>query len=223
MSEPLKLLNEECLSETTTKMLEESTGVKRMYIEGVFLGAEKRNRNGRIYPKHLIEREVQKYQKLIESHEALGELSHPETGDINPDRAAILITDLHMDNDFAVGKAKVLSTPCGKILESLISDGVKMGVSSRGTGNLLEDNVVADDFNLITIDSVYLPSCMDAYSSAIYESVQTTSEWVLNESTGLYVERQKKIEQATEKFNKKVDTNGSKIILSAFQEWLQTL
>lgn len=242
MPEYKKLFNEQCINETTTNIIEESTGVKKMYIEGVFLGAEKRNRNGRIYPHKLIEREVNKFQSLIETHESLGELSHPSTGEINPDRAAILITDLHMDGDFAIGKAKVLSTPCGKILEALISDGVRMGVSSRGTGNLLEDNIVADDFSLITVDAVYLPSCPDAYQEAMYESVKTVSNWVLNEATGLYIEREimeqtnpatetpivtpekaEVIAQATETFIKKIDRKGSKEIKNAFKEWFKTL
>lgn len=242
MAEFKKLFNEQCINETTANIIEESTGIKKMYIEGVFLGAEKRNRNGRIYPRKLIEREVNKFQNLIGSHESLGELSHPDTGEINPDRAAILITDLHMEDDFAMGKAKVLSTPCGKILESLISDGVRMGVSSRGTGNLLEDNIVADDFNLITVDAVYLPSCPDAYQDAIYESVQRTSNWILNEATGLYIEREileqtnpttetpivapekaEVIAQATETFIKKIDRKGSKEIKNAFAEWFKSL
>ena len=222
--------------------------VKRGSISaGVFMGANKKNRNGRIYPRELIEREVKNYQALIESREALGELSHPTSGEINPDRAAILVEDLHMDGDFAMGKAKVLSTPCGKILEALLTDGVRMGVSSRGTGNLLEGNVVADDYHMICCDVVYLPSCAEAYQDAMYESVQRTTEWVLNESLGLYVEREvegakvdnantmvndiqvtspekaEQIVRATEEFNKKIDRKGSREIKKAFQEWFKTL
>lgn len=165
-----------------------------------------------------------------------GELSHPDSGEINPDRAAILVEDLHMDGDFAMGKAKVLSTPCGKILEALLTDGVRMGVSSRGTGNLLEGNIVADDYHMICCDVVYLPSCAEAYQDAIYESVQRTTEWVLNESLGLYIEREitaqepvvtpqkaETIAIATEKFNKKIDRKGSKEIRNAFKEWFKTL
>lgn len=167
----------------------------------------------------------------------MGELNHPqERCEIDPREASILVTELVMDGNLAMGKAKVLSTPCGKILESLISDGVRMGVSSRGTGNLLEDNVVADDFNLICIDSVFLPSGQTCYSDAIYESVQRTTEWVLNESIGLYIEREvtpqepivtsekaETIAIATEKFNKKIDRKGSKEIRNAFKEWFKTL
>ena len=177
-----------------------------------------------------------------------GEMNHPvDRVEINPREASILVTELVMDGNLAMGKAKVLSTPMGKLLESLISDGVRMGVSSRGTGNLLEDNVVADDFNLICIDSVYLPSAQAAYMDAIYESVNTTKEWVLNESLGLYVEREvegtkvdnantmvndiqvtspqkaEQIVRATEEFNKRIDRKGAKEIKRAFADWFKTL
>ena len=126
---------------------------------GPFLQSCDRNRNGRIYPKQLIEREVKQFNSLIESREALGELNHPQDrAEIDPREAAIRITYLQMDDKLAMGKALVLNTRNGKELQALLEGGCKMGVSSRGTGNLLEDNVVADDFHLITIDAVYLPS-----------------------------------------------------------------
>ncbi len=218
----LKLLNEDCIAEAKV-LNEETNGVKRMYITGPFLQAVDKNRNGRIYPRSVIEREVNKFQSLIESREAVGELSHPESIEINPDRAAILITELKMDNNVALGKAKVLSTPCGKILESLLQDGVRMGVSSRGTGNLCEDNTVADDYSMATIDAVYMPSAQCAYSDAMYESVQYATKWVLDESTNLYVERKEKIEVAQQLFNKQVDKYGSKAIIDAFKQFVQSI
>lgn len=222
MSEPLKLLNEDCISEQKT-ITENVGNSQHMYITGPFLQAVTRNRNGRVYPQHIIEREVNKFQSLIESREAVGELSHPDSGEINPDRAAILITDLHMDGNLGMGKAKVLSTPCGKILESLLNDGVRMGVSSRGTGNLGKDNVVCEDFSLLTIDAVYMPSAQVAYSDAIYESIQNTVKWVLDEKSGLLIEKKEDINKAAEKFNKTVDKEGSKIILDAFKEFLNRI
>ena len=218
----LKLLNEDCIAEAKV-LNEETNGVKRMYITGPFLQAVDKNRNGRIYPRSVIEREVNKFQSLIESREAVGELSHPESIEINPDRAAILITELKMDDNIALGKAKVLSTPCGKILESLLQDGVRMGVSSRGTGNLCEDNTVADDYSMATIDAVYMPSAQCAYSDAMYESVQYATKWVLDESTNLYVERKEKIEVAQQLFNKQVDKCGSKAIIDAFKQFVQSI
>ena len=222
MSEPLKLLNEDCISEQKT-ITENVGNSQHMYITGPFLQAVTRNRNGRVYPQHIIEREVGKFQSLIESREAVGELSHPDSGEINPDRAAILITDLHMDGNLGMGKAKVLSTPCGKILESLLNDGVRMGVSSRGTGNLGKDNVVCEDFSLLTIDAVYMPSAQVAYSDAIYESIQNTVKWVLDEKSGLLIEKKEDISKAAEKFNKTVDREGSKAIVDAFKEFLSRL
>lgn len=222
MSEPLKLLNEDCISEQKT-ITENVGNTQHMYITGPFLQAVTRNRNGRVYPQHIIEREVGKFQSLIESREAVGELSHPDSGEINPDRAAILITDLHMDGNLGMGKAKVLSTPCGKILESLLNDGVRMGVSSRGTGNLGKDNVVCEDFSLLTIDAVYMPSAQCAYSDAIYESVQNMIKWILDEKSGLLIEKKESIAKAAEKFNKTVDKDGSKAIVEAFKELFKIL
>jgi hypothetical protein len=217
-----KLLNEQAISES--KILnEETNGVKRMYISGPFMMAESQNRNGRTYSKSIIEREVNKFQALIESHEALGELSHPDTIEISPERSAILITELKMDDNLAIGKAKVLSTPNGKILESLLSDGVRMGVSSRGTGNLTEGNMVAEDYSLVTIDAVYMPSAQVAYTDPMYESVQYVSKWVLNEATGLYIEQREKVFEAQKKFNKAVDNGGSKVIVKAFQDFLKSI
>lgn len=222
MSEPLKLLNEDSIAETKT-ITESTNGQQHMYITGPFLQAVTRNRNGRVYPKHIIEREVNKFQSLIESREAVGELSHPDSGEINPDRAAILITNLHMDGDLGMGKAKVLSTPCGKILESLLNDGVRMGVSSRGTGNLGKDNVVCEDFQLLTIDAVYMPSAQCAYSDAMYESVKNVTRWVLDESTNLYIEKKISVDESAKKFIKTVDKHGSKAIVDAFKEFFKTL
>ena len=186
MSEPLKLLNEDCISEQKT-ITENVGNSQHMYITGPFLQAVTRNRNGRVYPQHIIEREVGKFQSLIESREAVGELSHPDSGEINPDRAAILITDLHMD------------------------------------GNLGKDNVVCEDFSLLTIDAVYMPSAQVAYSDAIYESIQSTVKWVLDEKSGLLIEKKEDINKAAEKFNKTVDKEGSKAIVDAFKEFLSRL
>ena len=217
-----KLLNEAAISEA--KLLnEETNGIKHMYISGPFLQAVDTNRNGRIYPREIIEREVNKFQALIESRESIGELNHPESITIDPERSCILVTELKMDGNLAIGKAKVLTTPCGKILESLLNDGVRMGVSSRGTGNLTEGNMVADDYSLATIDAVYMPSAQVAYADAMYESVQYASKWVLNEATGLYIEKREKIDEAQKEFNKKVDTYGSRIIMDAFKDWLKTI
>lgn len=242
-----KFLCEKALGEEVKhSFLDESVGGVRkrhMYISGPFLQAEDRNRNGRIYPRQIIEREVTGFRPLIESREALGELDHPEYAEIKPKESAIRITELAMDGNIAYGKALVLDTRNGKELQALLEGDVRMGVSSRGTGNLRENNIVADDYHLITIDAVYMPSAQVAYTDTMYESVQRNTEWVLNESLGLYVEnadgtnnadrmvngvqatspeKVKKILKATEKFNKKVDSKGSKAIAEAFTEWIKT-
>ena len=126
---------------------------------------------------------------------------------------------IQLDDDFAMGKARVLPTPCGKTLEGLIRGGVHMGVSSRGTGSLGNDNVVCEDFNLITIDAVFMPSCPDAYVEAVNESVQ----WVLNESTGLYIQQKVKVDEAAKQFKKTVDKHGSKSIVRAFKDYMNVI
>lgn len=246
MAEFKKLFNEQCSAPVDCNVLEESVGnIKKqhMYISGPFLQAEDRNRNGRIYPQKIIEREVKLFKQLIDSHEALGELDHPDYAEIKSKASAIRITQLDMDKNLALGKALVLDTRNGKELQALLEGGCKMGVSSRGTGNLLEGNIVADDYHMVTIDAVYMPSAQVAYCDAMYESVQRTTEWVLNESLGLYVEKEtennadqmvndiqvtspekaEQIAKATEQFNKKIDRQGSKAIRDAFKEWFKTL
>lgn len=222
MAEHKKLLNEGFINDLKTDRSED----KHLYIEGVFMGAEKKNRNGRTYPRSLIEREVNSFNEYIKNNEALGELEHPEYAKVNPKEAAIKIISLKMDEDFAVGKAKVLDyMPNGHMLAGLLQD-VRMGVSSRGVGDVNEDTgIVESNFHLITIDAVYGPSCPDAYVNAVNESF----EWVLNESTGLYIEKRiqhkpeeaiKTLEPAKEAFDKKLDAKGSKAVVEAFREFM---
>jgi len=219
MHNPKKLLTENFNTSDTKFLTEDFNGEKFMYIHGVFLGAEKRNRNNRLYRKSLIEREVESFQSLIKTNEAMGELNHPENSEINPDRGAILITELKMDGNNAVGRARVLPTPCGNILAGLVRGGVKMGVSSRGVGSTDENNNVCEDFQLITIDAVYMPSCDDAYVNAVNESV----EWVLDSKTNLLIEKKVRVDDAGSRFKYRLDNGGSSEIASAFVEYLETL
>ena len=224
MAEYKKLLNESFINDVTTSKDEDG---KTLYIEGVFMGAEKKNRNGRIYPRELMEREVNRFNEYIKNNEALGELEHPaERAKVDPREAAIKIVSLRMDENFALGKAKVLDyMPNGKMLAGLLQD-VRMGVSSRGVGDVNESTgVVESNFQLITIDSVLGPSCPDSYVNAVRESY----EWVLNESTGLYIEKRIQhtpeeaiatLEPAKEAFDKKLSKEGSKAIAEAFKEFL---
>ena len=221
--QPKKLLNENGDVEGITILKEAHEGQQTpsLYITGPFIGAEKKNRNGRIYPLHIIEREVKKYQDLIKTCQSVGELNHPETGEINPERAAILITELTMNGNYGMGKARVCThTPMGQLLQGLILDGIKMGVSTRGTGNLTNECIVCDDYNLITIDAVYMPSCPDAYVDAVNES----AKWVLDEKSGLLIEKKISIDQAKAEFDKKLDNKGntetSKIVAEALKQYI---
>ena len=223
--QPKKLLNEGFINDLTVDHNGGDDG-KTLYIEGVFMGAEKRNRNGRLYHREILEREVNRFNDLIATNEALGELEHPETSKVNPKEAAIKIIKLRMDEDFALGKAKVLDyMPNGHMLANLLKD-VRMGVSSRGVGDVdKKTGIVESNFHLITIDAVYGPSCPDAYVNAVNESY----EWVLNESTNLYVERLVTktpdqigalIEPAHDEFQKKLDAQGTKAVTEALKEFM---
>ena len=215
----LKLLNEHTMAQQ--KFLTEDVGAEKfMYITGPFMQSSTRNRNGRVYPREVLTREVNRFVKeLVETNQAVGELNHPDSGEINPDRAAILITELYMDGDLAMGKARVLPTTCGETVRNLIRGGVRMGVSSRGTGNLTEGNIVADDYHLITVDCVYMPSCESAYVDAVNEQ----TKWVLDESTHLYIEKKIRADEAAKQFKKRIDVGGSKVVADAFREWFKTL
>jgi len=169
----MKLIREEI--ESVDFIVEERNGKKHMYIEGVFLQGDIKNRNGRMYPMECLRREVQRYsENHVNSGRALGELGHPEGPTVNLDRVSHKIVSLKENGTNFIGKAKILSTPLGKIAESLISEGVKLGVSSRGIGSLKQTregvNIVGDDFMLSTAaDIVADPSAPDAFVEGIME------------------------------------------------------
>lgn len=161
----------------------EGTG-KDYFIEGVFLQSNLKNRNGRMYPKEIMEKEVDRYTKeYINKNRAYGELGHPDSPSINLDRVSHMIKGLKMEGNNFVGRAKILDTPYGKIVKSLIDEGAQLGVSSRGLGSLVQKNgmnLVQDDFMLATAaDIVADPSAPDAFVEGIMEG----AEWVYNAST----------------------------------------
>ena len=163
----------------------DSDGKEKLFIEGIFLQAEQKNRNGRVYPLNILEREVKRYKKdYIKENRAFGELGHPEGPTINLDRVSHMITDLRKSENNFVGKAKVLSsTPYGKIVEGLLKDGAKLGVSSRGMGSLEEaqkgTKIVKDDFYLATAaDIVADPSAPHAFVQGVMEG----REWIYENS-----------------------------------------
>ena len=152
--------------------LEEEGGKKSLFIEGIFLQSELKNRNGRVYPKDLLEREVERYTKdYITENRAFGELGHPEGPTINLDRVSHMVTEMWMDGPNGYGKMKVLPTPMGNLVKTMLESGVKLGVSSRGSGNVKEASGDVSDFEIVTIDVVAQPSAPDAYPTAIYEGL----------------------------------------------------
>jgi hypothetical protein len=155
-------------------------GEKKYAIEGVFAQADKKNRNGRIYPKAIMEKAVNKYvTEQVESGRAVGELNHPEGPTVNLDKVSHRITDLHFEGNDVIGKASILDTPNGKIVKGLLEGGVKLGVSTRGMGSLEQRNgvmVVKDDYILSTVDIVQDPSAPAAFVNGIMEGV----EWIWN-------------------------------------------
>jgi hypothetical protein len=174
----MKLITEEV---TNVKIITEGKGVsKKLYIEGVFLQGEIKNRNGRMYPITTLAREVGRYnENFVAKGRALGELGHPDGPTVNLDRVSHKITSLVQEGNNFVGKAQILNTPMGKIASSLLDEGVMLGVSSRGVGSLQTTSeghkVVGEDFMLATAaDIVADPSAPDAFVSGIMEG----KEWV---------------------------------------------
>ena len=174
----MKLIREEI--ETVEFVTEERNGKKSLYIEGVFLQGNIKNRNGRMYPMETLAKEVNRYNESnVVTGRALGELGHPEGPTVNLDRVSHKIVSLKESGSNFIGKAKILDTPMGQIAKSLIGEGVKLGVSSRGIGSLKPTkegfNVVGDDFMLATAaDIVADPSAPDAFVEGIMEG----KDWV---------------------------------------------
>jgi len=166
--------NIECIVE------KKEDGSKKYAIEGVFMQSESKNRNGRIYPKKIMENAVSKYvDTQVSQNRAVGELNHPEGPTVNLDKVSHLITDLRWEGNDVVGKAQILDTPMGQIVKGLLEGGVNLGVSTRGMGSLEQRGnamYVKDDFTLSTVDIVQDPSAPNAFVNGIMEGV----EWVWN-------------------------------------------
>ena len=178
----------------TTYNISTKKSEKNLYIEGIFSTAEERNRNGRIYSKQILEREVDKLRENIVNKSSLGELEHPASNTITLERAAILIEDLVWEGNHVMGKAKVLSTPCGQIVKSLIEDGARIGISSRGLGTVNEKtNYVNEDFNLICWDIVSTPSNRGSWLNGVLEGVDFGSS-----------NQEALIEQAKKEYKKRI-------------------
>jgi hypothetical protein len=197
-------------------------GEKNMFIEGIFMQSEAKNRNGRVYPKAVMEKAVQKYvDEQVSKGRAVGELNHPDGPTVNLDKVSHLITELKWDGNNVIGKAKILNTPMGLIAKGLMEGGVQLGVSSRGMGSVVRDKngqvTVGNDFVLNTVDIVQDPSAHDAFVNGIMEG----AEWIYNEQLGIWT--QETVEQ-TAKFvkenYKKLDTDTS---IRLFKNFLNSL
>lgn len=217
----MKLIREEI--EKVEVLTETINGKKNMYIKGVFLQSEMVNRNGRMYPFSIMEREVKRYSKdYVDKGRALGELGHPDGPTVNLDRVSHKITELKQDGNNFVGKAQILSTPMGKIAESLLKDGVTLGVSSRGIGSL-RDNIksgykeVGEDFMLATAaDIVADPSAPDAFVQGIMEG----KEWIWDGG----VLREQLAQQTKNRINEAVvQRNLEEKKLNLFNDFLNSL
>lgn len=200
-----------------------ATGGKDYYIAGIFMQSNVENRNGRVYPKEVMQREVDRYiTESVKTNRAVGELGHPKGPQMNADRVCHRITEMKMIGDDVVGKALILDTEAGKTLKAFIDGGVSFGVSSRALGSTEEINgvdVVQDDFQLFAIDAVMDPSAPDAFVTALMES----REWVWE--GGILVEKdltktKKKINEA----HRSVDKDAkSAAVRDAFYEFIRGL
>jgi len=170
----MELLIEELTPTESHIISEASQDGKDMYLSGIFMQAELKNRNGRVYPLAEITRAVEGAQHTIREHNGIfGELDHPQTLTINLDRISHAITDIRMEGNNAIGRAKLLATPTGEIAKELIRSGVRVGVSSRGAGAVNESMVA--DFNFVTVDIVATPSAPGAMPNTVYESLQAST------------------------------------------------
>lgn len=183
----MKLIKEH--TEEVKYLVEEKLGKgKEYFIEGIFLQSNLKNRNGRVYPTEILDKEVKRYnEEYVTKNRAFGELGHPDSPTINLDRVSHMIKELRRDGDNFIGKAKIMDTPYGKIVKSLIDEGATLGVSSRGMGSLTQKggvSMVQNDFTLATAaDIVADPSAPNAFVEGVMES----KEWVMVD--GKFVEK----------------------------------
>jgi len=217
------IITEDCdLASITNEIIEEESleegkaSKKNFYITGPYLQADVKNGNGRTYPHKVLEGQVANFTKSrISSNRAMGELGHPNTTEINLDRVSHLIKELKMEGKNGIGKSLVMDTPMGQIAKSLIESGVKLGVSTRGVGTLKE-NVVQNDFRLITVDIVADPSAPDAFVNGILES---NTEWVME--NGILVE--KEVEDLKDKLDEYAKEDIVNATKKVFEDFLNTI
>lgn len=205
----------------------EETGKKSYFIEGIFMQGDIKNRNGRIYPSQILEKEMMRYTKeFVEPKRALGELGHPDGPTINGDRVSHLITEMRRDGNNFYGKAKILSTPMGEIVKALLDEGIKIGVSTRGLGSVkqLKNGVmeVQNDFHLSTVDIVTDPSAPNAFVNGIMENVEyyydiASGNWVAQQAI------QKIEEEAHKSYNRIVRKIDESTAARMFETFVRSL
>ena len=215
----LKLISEH-IEQDTEYLIEEKDGKKDYKIKGIFMQADIKNRNGRIYPMEVLNKEVSRYNKeYIKEKRAFGELGHPDGPTVNLERASHMITALYPDGKNYIGEAKILSTPMGGIVKNLMDEGAKLGVSSRGMGSLDQKNganYVRNDFYLATAaDIVADPSAPNAFVEGIMEG----KEWIWN--NGLIKEAE--VAEIKENIEDNSRKNNSKANSLEFAKFLQKL
>lgn len=215
----MKLLRESEIFDL--QILTEGEGsTKSLFIEGVFAQSEKKNRNGRIYTKPIMESAMNRYMTdFVESKRAIGELSHPENRPMpKPEFASHLITSLRFEGNDVVGKAKILNTPQGQIVRGLLEGGVQLGVSTRGLGSIEERSgttYVKNDYLVTAVDVVGDPSGIDCWVNAVNES----RDWVYID--GRFEERE--IEETKKAIRKASSKNLNEAMLQQFQKFLKTI
>ena len=215
----MKLITEHIDQELEVICEAKKNGEKNYFIEGVFMQANQKNKNGRIYDKKVLEAAVDKYvTEQVKTGRAVGELNHPEGPTVNLDKVSHKINSLDFRGNDVVGKASILKTPMGQIVEGLLEGGVKLGVSSRGMGSLVQKNgtnYVGKDFMLATVDIVQDPSAPEAFVNGIMEGV----EWVWD--NGILKARDIEIIETEIKTAK--NTTSSDVEIRAFKNFLSKL
>ena len=220
----MKLISEYVENDLQCLITEDKdSGKKKYVIEGVFAQAEKKNRNGRMYPKAVMEKAVDKYvTEQVKQKRAVGELNHPDGPTVNLDKVSHVITDMHFDGNNVIGKASILPTPMGEIVKGLLDGEVRLGVSTRGMGSLEKKGdtmVVKDDYILNTVDIVQDPSAHNAFVNGVMEGV----EWVWNNGileTQVIEKIETEIKQATRSNLHEVQQREFKNFLSLLKQSL---
>lgn len=216
----VKLLVETLDSEPLNIITEATEGGgKKYFIEGIYLQSNLRNKNGRYYPKEILQNEVARYSKeYIQRNRGVGELNHPDHPQINPERLCHVITDLKEDGNNWVGRSRILDTPTGRTVKNLLDEGIGLGVSSRGLGSLSQRggmNYVQPDYKIVCIDMVFDPSAPDAMVNAIMEQ----REWVWDVTSGDY----KLVEDIKADIKRTSSVNLEESILKAFNKLLDNI